>query len=210
MLLTLTTTHNPATDLGYLLHKNPAKLHSFELSFGKAHVFYPEASSHRCTVALLLEVDPVGLVRGKRGQHEGGTLDQYVNDRPYAAPGIPFQRNAFRNRALYDFDLRLQKRFAINENMRLKFSMDVFNVFNLENIELGGSTVTNYCAPLAATPPGASSAIPRDCGFAGPTNVNFLSLRERRQGLSTTGNLLTTNTPTPQPFQLQFGARFEF
>jgi 3' terminal RNA ribose 2'-O-methyltransferase Hen1 len=83
MLLTLTTTHNPATDLGYLLHKNPAKLHSFELSFGKAHVFYPEATTERCTAALLLDVDPVGLVRGKRGQHEGGTLDQYVNDRPY-------------------------------------------------------------------------------------------------------------------------------
>jgi len=83
MLLTLTTTHNPATDLGYLLHKNPAKLHSFELSFGKAHVFYPEATRERCTAALLLDVDPVGLVRGKRGQHEGGTLDQYVNDRPY-------------------------------------------------------------------------------------------------------------------------------
>jgi hypothetical protein len=83
MLLTLTTTHEPATDLGYLLHKNPAKLHSLELSFGKAHVFYPEATAERCTVALLLDVDPVGLVRGKRGQHEGGTLDQYVNDRPY-------------------------------------------------------------------------------------------------------------------------------
>src|SRR6266513_2469122 len=83
MLLTLTTTHNPATDLGYLLHKNPAKLHSFELSFGKAHIFYPEATTERCTAALLLDVDPVGLVRGKRGQHEGGTLDQYVNDRPY-------------------------------------------------------------------------------------------------------------------------------
>src|SRR5258708_16002297 len=83
MLLTLTTTHNPATDLGYLLHKNPAKLHSFELSFGKAHVFYPEATSERCTVALLLDVDRVGLVRGTRGQREGGTLDQYVNDRPY-------------------------------------------------------------------------------------------------------------------------------
>ena len=83
MLLTLTTTHNPATDLGYLLHKNPSKLHSFELSFGKAHVFYPEATAERCTAALLLDVDPIGLVRGKRGQHEGGTLDQYVNDRPY-------------------------------------------------------------------------------------------------------------------------------
>lgn len=85
MLLTLTTTHNPATDLGYLLHNNPAKLHSFELSFGKAHVFYPEATSEKCTATLWLDVDPVGLVRGKRGQHEGGTLDQYVNDRPLCA-----------------------------------------------------------------------------------------------------------------------------
>src|ERR1700756_1760584 len=83
MLLTITTTHRPATDLGYLLHKNPANLHSFDLSFGKAHVFYPEAASDRCTAALLLDVDPVGLVRGKRGQHGAGTLDQYVNDRPY-------------------------------------------------------------------------------------------------------------------------------
>ena len=83
MLLTLTTTHKPAADLGYLLHKNPANLHSLELSFGKAHVFYPEATAERCTAALLLDVDPVGLVRGKRGRHEGGTLDQYVNDRPY-------------------------------------------------------------------------------------------------------------------------------
>ena len=83
MLLTISSTHQPATDLGYLLHKNPARLHSLELSFGKAHVFYPEASEERCTAALLLDVDPVGLVRGKRGQHEGGTLDQYVNDRPY-------------------------------------------------------------------------------------------------------------------------------
>ena len=83
MLLTITTTHRPATDLGYLLHKNPAKVHSFELSFGKAHLFYPEATEERCTAALLLEVDPVGLVRGKGARGEGATLAQYVNDRPY-------------------------------------------------------------------------------------------------------------------------------
>jgi 3' terminal RNA ribose 2'-O-methyltransferase Hen1 len=83
MLLTISTTHSPATDLGYLLHKNPANLHTFEMSFGNAHLFYPEANERRCTAALLLDVDPVGLVRGKRGQHEGGTLEQYVNDRPY-------------------------------------------------------------------------------------------------------------------------------
>jgi 3' terminal RNA ribose 2'-O-methyltransferase Hen1 len=86
MLLTLTTTHRPATDLGFLLHKNPARVQTEELSFGKAHVFYPEAAEAQCTVAILLEVDPVGLVRGRRGPPgEGGQLEQYVNDRPYGA-----------------------------------------------------------------------------------------------------------------------------
>lgn len=64
MLLTITTTHRPATDLGYLLRKNPARVQSFELSYGQAHVFYPEASEDRCTAALMLEIDPIGLVRG--------------------------------------------------------------------------------------------------------------------------------------------------
>src|SRR5882762_1313154 len=86
MLLTLTTTAAPATDLGYLLAKNPARLHTFDLAFGKAHVFYPEATPERCTAALMLEVDPVGLVRGRQGPAgEGGALEQYVNDRPYVA-----------------------------------------------------------------------------------------------------------------------------
>jgi 3' terminal RNA ribose 2'-O-methyltransferase Hen1 len=86
MLLTISTTHQPATDLGYLLHKNPSRAQSLELSFGHAHVLYPEASAERCTAALLLDVDPVGLVRGRRGpEGEGGLLAQYVNDRPYVA-----------------------------------------------------------------------------------------------------------------------------
>src|SRR5215510_11781976 len=86
MLLTITTTHQPATDLGYLLHKNPARIQDFKLTFGTAHVFYTEASPQSCTAALLLDVDPVGLVRGKRGPAgDGGALEQYVNDRPYVA-----------------------------------------------------------------------------------------------------------------------------
>ncbi|MFL6260641.1 MAG: 3' terminal RNA ribose 2'-O-methyltransferase Hen1 [Thermoanaerobaculia bacterium] len=80
MLLTIRTTHVPATDLGFLLHKHPDRIQTFELPFGAAHVFYPEASETACTAALLLDVDPVGLVRGA-----GGTIDQYVNDRPYVA-----------------------------------------------------------------------------------------------------------------------------
>jgi 3' terminal RNA ribose 2'-O-methyltransferase Hen1 len=86
MLLTITTTHQPATDLGYLLRKHPGRAQSFDLTFGRAQVFYPEATAERCTVALQIEVDPVGLVRNRRGPAgEGGALAQYVNDRPYAA-----------------------------------------------------------------------------------------------------------------------------
>lgn len=84
MLLTITTTYTPATDLGYLLHKNPAHVQAFDSSFGVAHVFYPEVSTERCTVALLLEIDPVGLIRDHRGSGHFA-LEQYVNDRPYVA-----------------------------------------------------------------------------------------------------------------------------
>ena len=80
MLLAISTTHSPATDLGYLLHKNPVRVQAFELPFGQAHVFYPEASEERCTAALLLDVDPVALVRGR-----GSMSTDYVNDRPYVA-----------------------------------------------------------------------------------------------------------------------------
>lgn len=83
MLLTITTTHEPATDLGYLLGKNPARCQSFALGFGEAHVFYPVAEEGRCVAALLLDLDPVGLVRGP--ERQGRTLRQYVNDRPYVA-----------------------------------------------------------------------------------------------------------------------------
>jgi 3' terminal RNA ribose 2'-O-methyltransferase Hen1 len=84
MLLTISTTHQPATELGFLLHKHPDRLQSFDLSFGKAHVFYPEVTEEETTAALLLDVDPVGVVRGKN-RNQSFLLGQYVNDRPYVA-----------------------------------------------------------------------------------------------------------------------------
>lgn len=79
-----------ATHLGYLRHKNPPNLQTFEMSFGKVHVFYPEATPERCTAALLHDVDRVGLVRNRKGPlGEGFALEQYVSDRPYAASSFP-------------------------------------------------------------------------------------------------------------------------
>ncbi len=84
----MTSTAPNATDLGYLLHKHPARPQSFELSVGTAHVFYPEATDSRCTAALLLEVDPIALVRNRRFGGDAFGLAQYVNDRPYAASSM--------------------------------------------------------------------------------------------------------------------------
>ncbi|WP_378738535.1 3' terminal RNA ribose 2'-O-methyltransferase Hen1 [Nocardia brasiliensis] len=93
MLLTITCTPPdgaawPATDLGFLLHKNPDRVQAFEQSYGTAHVVYPEATASRCTAALVLEIDPIRLVRGRSRGTADFSLGQYVNDRPYAASSL--------------------------------------------------------------------------------------------------------------------------
>ena len=114
MLLSLTTTHEPATDLGYLLHKNPSRLQAEEMSFGKAYVFYPEATFNRCTVAVLLEVDPVGLVRGRRGPAGGvvslgagkrlpKTTRTYRNQHPLALLNLSAHEISSKSACAYEF-----------------------------------------------------------------------------------------------------------
>lgn len=88
MILTVSTTHSPATDLGYLLHKHPDRVQGFAQSFGTATVFYPEADERRTTAALVLEIDPVALARSRGRNAPDFSLGQYVNDRSYAASSL--------------------------------------------------------------------------------------------------------------------------
>jgi len=89
MLLTISTTHQPATDLGYLLAKHPARTQRFQLSFGDGYVFFPEATNKRCTVALIVDVDPIRLVRSARRMRKSDAMiTQYVNDRPYVSSSL--------------------------------------------------------------------------------------------------------------------------
>ena len=128
--------------------------------------------------------------------------DTVNNDRPFLAPGIPMPRNFFRNLPLYNVDFRVQKRIRLHkENMQLSLSMEIFNIFNLSNIQLSGSAVTNYCTGTQT----ASST----CGFLGPTNPNFLGTIDQSPTSTRFGSLLLTNTGG-EPFQMQFAARFRF
>jgi hypothetical protein len=145
---------------------------------------------------------PVDITLGNVGGTAGtdANEDRGGPDRPFLGPGVPFMRNSERNRALYDWDMRVQKRFNLpGDGPRLILSMEIFNVLNLDNIELSGTTTSNYCGGTA----------PLDCGFRPPTNPNFLSLTDRDPNSTRFGTLLLTNNPGP-PFQMQFGARFQF
>jgi Carboxypeptidase regulatory-like domain/TonB dependent receptor len=120
-------------------------------------------------------------------------------DRPFSAPGVPFTRNAFRNESLKFLNIRVQWKLDLKNDRKLVFSAEAFNVFNWDNIELSGSAVTNYCA----------APVPLDCGFAAPSNPNFLSLTDNVSTSPRFGQLLLNNNPG-EPRQVQLGVRLQF
>ncbi len=130
--------------------------------------------------------------------------DGVNNDRPYLEPGVDIGRNAYRNRPVYDVDLRVQKGFTFGERRRLIFSSEFFNIFNLSNIQIGSTTTTSFCATGAGTPPLSR------CGLDGQTNLNFLQVREQNEASSNFGNIIVANNPGSQVFQVQLGVRFQF
>lgn len=86
MLLTITAEGENAAALSFLMHKHPDKLQQVELSVGAASIFYPECRKEKVTAALLLDIDPIGMVRNaKNFAGKDFLLGQYVNDRPYVA-----------------------------------------------------------------------------------------------------------------------------
>lgn len=140
----------------------------------------------------------------------GGDLngDTVNNDRPLLVPGITFKRNEFRNRNIYDIDLRVQKGFTFDERRRLIFSAEFFNVFNFANLQFptpNTATSAGFIAQYCQT-------VSQLCGLDGVQNINFLQIRDQNPtsvnfGKIAVGNNVTTGSPV---FQVQLGARFQF
>ena len=138
---------------------------------------------------------PVDAGFGSDTNQSGG----FGRDRPFLGPGQPFRRNAFRNLGSKDVDVRLQKTIKFGESMRFVASMDVFNIFGIDNIELAGSTVTNFCATTTNV----------RCGLDGLSNINFLQVRDQNPTSARFGDFLLNNN-AGAPRQIQFGFRFQF
>jgi len=151
---------------------------------------------------LPYNVDVSTGVRFLSGLPIDATIGRDINnslggaDRPYSAPGVPFQRNGFRDESFKEVNFRAQWGPRFGGGNRVLVTFEMFNVFDADNIRLSGfsnPTVTNYCAGTA----------PDDCGFCPPTNPNFLQVKD------TDGNYIPTNVPGA-PRQIQLGLRFEF
>ena len=120
-------------------------------------------------------------------------------DRPYHAPGVPFERNRFRNRSTSTMNLHVLKNVSVRGRYRLSIVMDVFNPFNSAGIQYAGTEATNYCA----------RPVPASCGFGAPSNPNFLQLVDRDPASPTFGQYLLNNMPG-EPRQIQLGLRVSF
>lgn len=132
--------------------------------------------------------------------------DNIFNDRPLVVPGVELPRNYFRNRSLYDVDMRVQKGFNFDERKRLVFTGEFFNVLNRPNIVFPfpgtnstSGTLAQYCSTGSQT-----------CGLNGITNVNFLQIREQNPASANFGKINLATNPNSQVFQVQLGARFLF
>lgn len=187
-------------DAGGVLYSNPYNLTS---EWGPARVdrrhqfvanpilFMPKGIEVSSTVRLRSGV-PVNSTVGSDLNGDGNNTE-----RPILVPGFEIRRNAFRNRNIYDVDLRVQKSLSFGEGRKLILSSEFFNVFSFSNIQLTSFTSTNYCSSSSST-----------CGLSGITNPNFMQVRNQTGTFA--GKINVSNTPGSQVFQMQVGARLQF
>jgi outer membrane receptor for ferrienterochelin and colicin len=126
------------------------------------------------------------------------------NERPYLVRNVELPRNYYRNRSIFDVDIRAQKRFTFGESRSVVFSGEIFNILDRTNMQIAQSTAsgspTLYCT---------SGALSR-CGLDGISNPNFLQIREMRPNNPNFGKINLLNSPGSQPLQVQLGARLYF
>ncbi len=189
-------------DAGGVLYSNPYDLSG---EYGLARNDRRHQFVANPIVFLPYGFEVSSTIRLRSGTPVNSTVGSDLNgdgnntERPILVPGFEIKRNQFRNRNVYDIDLRIQKGFNFGERRRLVLSSEFFNVYNFSNIRLTSFTSTNYCASSNAR-----------CGLDGITNANFLQVRERRVGNINEGKIIVANSPGSQVFQMQLGARFQF
>jgi hypothetical protein len=189
-------------DAGGVLYSNPYNLTG---EYGLARNDRRHQFVANPIVFLPFGFEVASTIRLRSGTPVNSTVGTDVNgdgnnvERPILVPGFEIRRNSFRNRNVYDVDLRVQKGFSFGERRRLVLTSEFFNVFNFSNVQLTSFGSTNYCATSNAR-----------CGLDGITNVNFLQVREQRVGNVNLGKIIIANSPGSQVFQMQLGARFQF
>ncbi len=190
-------------DAGGVLYDNPYDLSTeyYNSRLDRRHqfvanpVFYLKYGFEVSSAMRFRSGNPVNSLVGTDLNADGNN-----NERPMIVPGVELPRNYFTNRPIWDIDLRVQKGFKFGENRRIVFSSEFFNVLNRSNLQISGSSTTNYCA--------TSNNV---CGLSGITNINFMNIIQQTPTATNFGKLnLSGLNPGSQVFQMQLGARLYF
>lgn len=190
-------------DAGGVLYDNPYDLSTeyYNSRLDRRHqfvanpVFYLKYGFEVSSAMRFRSGNPVNSLVGTDLNADGNN-----NERPMIVPGVELPRNYFTNRPIWDIDLRVQKGFKFGENRRIVFSSEFFNVLNRSNLQISGSSTTNYCS--------TSNNV---CGLSGITNINFMNIIQQTPTATNFGKLnLSGLNPGSQVFQMQLGARLYF
>jgi hypothetical protein len=131
---------------------------------------------------------PYSANAGSDLNRDGNIRDRAVID------GKVVKRNTYRNTNFSEVNLRIQRGFRLPNTARLILSLELFNVFNAPNVEVGSAnmtfgpgTVLQNGVPVPQAPP-----------------ANFGQVKDSN------GNYLQNSTLRTSPFQAQFGVRLQF
>ncbi|MGA8597176.1 MAG: carboxypeptidase regulatory-like domain-containing protein [Bryobacteraceae bacterium] len=132
------------------------------------------------------------------GDDTSELLATSLGNRPLAAPGVPFPRNAFRNLDFKSVDLRVLKAFRLSETFKLELSAEAFNLFNFNNVAF----LPNYESPN--NPAFIYGLGISTSGQVLPPNPGFL--QQRVNGQYNAATMYQEGTP----LQAQLGVRLFF
>jgi carboxypeptidase family protein/TonB-dependent receptor-like protein len=119
--------------------------------------------------------------------------DGVLRDRP-VIDGQVVRRNSFRNRGFSQFDLRVQRGFAAGGSRRATVSLELFNLLNAANVEVGSANMVY----------GAGTAVQNGTLIAQAPPATFGQVKDAA------GHYLLNSTLRTAPFQAQVGIRFQF
>jgi hypothetical protein len=150
-------------------------------------VFLPK-SFEVSTTLRLNSGRPYSALAGSDLNRDGVQRDRAVIN------GVVVKRNTYRNTSFSEVNLRVQRGFGITRGARAILSLELFNILNTDNVEVGSANMVY----------GAGTVVQNGVAVSQDPRADFGQLKD------SSGNYLQSSVLRTSPRQAQIGLRFQF